>query len=186
MKKDKLTIKAKKEGYRARSVYKFFAINKKYALVRKNDKVLDLGCWPGSWIQALKKLDAVIVGVDITKIQEIPGTIFIQGDITSKQTQIGIKKYAPFDAVLSDLAPKTTGIREIDQQKCLDLSLTALEIAITCLRKNGNFLCKIFQNSDQEIIMQKARKKFHFTKLTKPQESKKHSKEMYLVCRGMK
>jgi 23S rRNA (uridine2552-2'-O)-methyltransferase len=186
MRKDNLTKKAKQEGYRARSVYKLFALNSKYALVKKGDKVLDLGCWPGSWIQALQKMGAAVVGVDVTSMEKLRAAIFIQGDVDEKETQEKIGKYAPFDAVLSDLAPKTTGIREIDQQRSLDLSLLALDIALKSLRKNGNFLCKVFQSSDEEILLKKAEKHFRFAKFTKPNASKKRSKEIYLVCKGLK
>jgi len=186
MNKDKLAIKAIKEGYRARSVYKFFILNKKYHLVKRNDAVLDIGCWPGSWIQALKKLNARIVGVDIVKIKEIPKITFIQGDILKKNIQNKIKKQSPFNAVLSDLAPKTTGIKGIDQQKSLDLSMTALNLAINSLKRDGNFLCKVFQSPGAEKLMKKAKINFHFVKFTKPQASKKHSKEIYLICKGLK
>lgn len=188
--KDRLTLKAKREGYKARSIYKFFAMNKKYNIVRPKNIVLDLGCWPGSWLQALSQLNCRVVGVDINMeaMDEFRkmGVTLIHGNVLEKETQKKIISSGPYDAVLSDMAPKTTGIKDVDQQRSLDLSLTALKIASLTLRPNGNFLCKIFQSPETHKVVDKAKARFHFVKFTKPQASKKRSYEIYLLCKGFR
>src|SRR3989344_8367330 len=175
--KDKITIKAKKEGYLARSIYKLLALNLRYNLIKKKDNVLDLGCWPGSWIQACLKLDCNITGVDLRKI-DIKDIYFIQGDIYDKKVFSKILNLGKFDVVLSDLAPKTTGIKNLDQAKSLDLAYKAFEISKKVLKENGNFLCKIFQSNELNQFVNNVKKSFKFVKLNKPEASKKRSKEI--------
>ncbi len=110
--KDKLTLKAKREGYKARSIYKFFAMNSRHNIVRPRSRVLDLGCWPGSWLQALKQLECSVVGVDITmdNMNEFRkmGVQLVQGNVLEKNIQEKLISLGPYDSVISDMAPKTT------------------------------------------------------------------------------
>lgn len=182
--KDKFTIKALEEGYRARSVYKLIFLNKKYNLIRKNDNVLDLGAFPGSWMQVCLNLQAKVVGVDIKQIISMKGGRFILGDIYEQKTLEKIREHGKYDVVLSDLAPKTTGIN--DQELSFDLSYKTFEIAKEVLKRNGNFACKIFQSNYINEFLIKLRKNFNFVKSVKPEASKKKSKEMYIVCMGYK
>ena len=182
--KDKFTIRAQLEGYRARSVYKLIFMNKKYYLIKKNDLVLDLGAFPGSWMQVCLNLNAKVVGVDIKQIISMQGARFILGDIYDNRTLEKIQIHGKYDVVLSDLAPKTTGIN--DQELSLDLSIRAFKIAKQVLKRNGNFVCKIFQGQGFREFLQELKKSFSFVKSIKPEASKKKSKEMYFVCKGYK
>ncbi|MEA3378302.1 MAG: RlmE family RNA methyltransferase [Nanoarchaeota archaeon] len=175
--KDKYTILAKRKGLRARSVFKLFQINKKYKLIKKGDDVLDLGCWPGGWLKAAKQISKTgkIVGVDLKKIKPIEGVDFIQGDINE------IKVQGKFDVVLSDMAPKTSGIVGLDVERSLDLANIALEKAAEHLKKNGNFIVKVFQGKDFAVYLNKVKKQFKFAKTTKPLTSRKRSKEVYVI-----
>ena len=182
--KDKFTLKALEEGYRARSVYKLIFLNKKYNLIKKNYNVLDLGAWPGSWMQVCLNLEARVTGVDIKQITSMKGGRFILGDVYDIKTLGKIRELGKYDVVLSDLAPKITGIN--DQELSFDLSYKAFEISKEVLRRNGNFVCKIFQSAYLNEFLQELRKNFNFVKSVKPEASKKKSKEMYLVCKGYK
>ena len=182
--KDKFTLKALDEGYRARSVYKLLFMNRKYKLIKKNDLVLDLGCISGSWMQVCSDLKTKVIGVNIKQITSMEGAKFILGDIYETKTLEKIKQYEKYDVVLSDLAPKTTGIN--DQELSLDLSMQAFEIAKQVLRRDGNFLCKIFQGQGYNEFLKELKKSFNFVKSVKPEASKKESKEMYFVCMGYK
>ncbi len=184
--RDRLTIKAKKENYRARSVYKLFELNKKYNIIKKNDKVLDLGCYPGSWLQALLKLDAFAVGVDKKRIKNIENVKFILGDIYDESTINDIIKFGKYDVVISDLAPSTTGIKDIDQENSFLLVKEAFYIAKNVLKENGNFLCKVFQSEKINELINEMKKSFRFVKASKPEASKKRSKEIYIVALGFK
>ena len=181
--KDKFTVKAKSEGYEARSVYKLIEINKKYALIKKRDFVLDLGCWPGSWLQACLEMGARPYGVDL-KDTKIPGAGTLIADVEDDKIFSLINK--KFDVVLSDLAPNTTGHVEQDQYRSYELSCRAFEIAKRFLKVNGNFLVKIFQSGDSEELLKELRKKFEFVKTVKPDASKKRSREIYYLCIGYK
>jgi 23S rRNA (uridine2552-2'-O)-methyltransferase len=183
---DKFSLRARQEGYLARSSYKLIFLNKKYRIIKQNDKVLDLGCWPGSWLQIIKQLKANAIGVDIKQISDIGHVKFILGDIRKKETINKIKSFGKFDVVLSDLAPNTSGNQELDQERSFELSNVAFEIAKDVLKEKGNFVCKIFQSKEFEGFLSLIKKKFNFVKATKPEASKKKSKEMYIVTLGYK
>ena len=184
--RDKLTVKAKKNNYRARSVYKLFELNKKYNIIKKNDKVLDLGCYPGSWLQAVKTFGASAIGVDKKEIAPIEDVKFILGNIYDEKTIKEIIRFGDYDVVISDLAPSTTGIIDVDQEKSFILTKRALEIAREVLKENGNFLCKVFQSERINELVNEMKKQFRFVKVNKPSASKKRSKEVYIVALGFK
>lgn len=177
--RDYYTLKAKKEGFRARSAYKLIQINRKYKLIKKNDDVLDLGCWPGGWLIASKKISqGRIVGIDLKQITPIENVEFVKGDVS----EVSIE--GKFDVVLSDMAPSTSGIIELDVMKSLELAELALEVALKKLKKNGNFLVKVFQGEGFEEFLKKVKKNFKLAKAFKPEASKSKSKEMYIVGLG--
>lgn len=184
--KDKFARKAKNEGFRARSVYKLLQLSKKYRIIEKRNKILDLGSYPGSWLQAIIELGAHAIGVDMRKVENIKDVKFIQGDAFNPGTVEKIKKHGPYDSVISDLAPSTTGIKDIDQENSYLLAEQALSIAKEVLRKDGKFLCKVFQGEGTPILIENIKKSFRFVKASKPEASKKRSKEMYIVAIGFK
>ncbi|RME54246.1 RlmE family RNA methyltransferase [Candidatus Woesearchaeota archaeon] len=174
--RDSYTIKAKKEGMRARSAYKLVQLNRKYKLVGSNDDVLDLGCWPGGWLVALTKITkGKVVGVDLNEIQPVNGVEFIKADVFK------FKINEVFDVVISDMAPKTTGIHELDCERSIDLAEAALSIAKKNLKPGGNFLVKVFQGKGFDDFLKSIKKCFAFVKTTKPEASRKRSKEIYVI-----
>jgi len=183
--KDFYTRKSREEGYYSRSVYKLKNINKKYELIKKGDKVLDLGCSPGGWSQASLEIvghNGLVIGIDITPVKKIKAKNFkfIKSSIEEAEIE------GTFDVVLSDAAPKTTGIQDLDQERSYDLAKTALEIAKKHLKEDGNFLCKIFQGPNYQEFINEVKKNFEFMKTVKPEASKRQSKEMYVVGKCMK
>lgn len=183
---NRLSLKARQQGYRARSVYKLLFLNRKYRIIKKNNKVLDLGCWPGSWLQVITQLKANAFGVDIKQILHLPNVKFILGDVKEGKTISKIKDLGKFDVVLSDLAPNTSGNRLLDQERSLELSNIAFNIAKGVLKYKGNFVCKIFQGKELNEFLNGVKKNFCFVKSVKPEASKKESKEMYIVALGYK
>jgi 23S rRNA (uridine2552-2'-O)-methyltransferase len=184
--KDKFTLRSRQEGYLARSVYKLIFLNRKYRIIHRNNKVLDLGCFPGSWLQVIKQLNAEGYGVDKKQIKNAPCKKFILGDIKDEKTLNEILSLGKFDVVLSDLAPNTSGNKELDEARSSDLSENALEIAKKVLKRKGNFVCKIFQGQEFNNFLNEVKKYFFFVKSIKPEASKKESKEMYVVAFGYK
>ena len=178
--KDHYFKKAKREGYVARSAYKLLEINKKYNLIKRNSRVLDIGSSPGSWVQACLKIGAKeIIGVDIeaTKVQST-NFIFLREDIND----LDIESLKKFDVVLSDIAPSTTGNRDLDIYRSIELSEKAFEIAKEVLKEDGNFLVKVFQGEGFEELLKKIKKHFKFCKSYKPKSTRKESKEIYIVA----
>lgn len=180
---DKYTDKALAEGMRARSSFKLIQINEKYHIVKRGNDVLDLGCWPGGWMIAAKRMGAnKVLGIDLAKIEPVVGAEFIQGSVTESKTTKKI--LGAFDVVLSDLAPKTSGNRSLDVARSLDLTNTALKIAIKHLKPNGNFLVKVFQGAGYQEFFNEVKKHFLFIKTVKPEASRQRSMEVYLLGIG--
>lgn len=176
--------KAKEEGYLARSIYKLLEINKKYNLIKRNDRVLDIGCSPGSWTQACLKLNvSEVIGIDIQEVKiEDEKFTFIKKDIN----KIDLKKLGTFDVVLSDIAPSTSGNKDLDSYKSYELSLMSLEVAKKVLKENGNFLVKIFQGEEFPSLLSEIRKSFTFVKSFKPKSTRSASKEIYIISKEYK
>jgi len=184
MERDKWAKKAQKEGFVARSSYKLKQLNKKYNLIRKGDKVLDLGCSPGSWAQVCLQLGANrVTGVDMKEVKiNASNFSFILQDVYG----LNIKKLGKFDVVLSDLAPSTSGVKNLDAEESISLSNKAFNISRNSLKPQGNFLVKVFQGKGFDDLLKKIKKSFEFCKSSKPTASKSKSKEIYIVCKGFK
>ncbi len=180
--------KAKKENYPARSVYKLKEMDKKFQIFNKAKKVLDLGAAPGSWTKYAKQRignKGIIVAIDLNPLQ-IPishGIIFHQCDILNRDEDfIGLMEdHMPFDVVMSDMAPKTTGIKITDQTRSLELAENAFDIACNFLKKNGIFLVKIFNGPDVSHFMARVKKYFKKVKMYKPKSSRSESKEIFIL-----
>jgi 23S rRNA (uridine2552-2'-O)-methyltransferase len=185
---DKYYDMAKKQGLRARSSFKLKELQEKYSLIKRGNAVLDIGCAPGGWLQIAKKYTkGVIVGVDLVKIKPVSGTFFIQGDITERETLEKIKKKSLFfDVVISDIAPKTTGMRERDQFLSLELSRMSFDMAKVLLNKNGSFAVKTFQSQETVDLFKDIKKSFTFAKRYTPKSTREGSKEIYIVATGFK
>jgi len=183
--KDFYTKKSREEGYYARSAYKLKQLNWRFRLIWRRNKVLDLGCSPGGWVQAALEIvgpQGHVTGVDITHVRHITADnfTFIRADIHEAKIE------GKFDAVISDMAPKTTGVKDLDHERSYDLAHTALEIAKEHLRPGGNFICKIFQGARYEEFLQEVKKSFETYKTAKPDASKQRSKEMYVIGKCLK
>ena len=181
IRKDTYFQKAKKEGYRGRASYKLLQIQQKYKIIKEGDSILDIGCAPGAWLQVAKKLtQGNIVGVDLVKIKPIKGVTFIQGDILEEETQNKIKD--KFNTILSDIAPKTSGIKKIDQELSHDLTEMSFEITKTHLKKGGNFVVKTFQSQKTNELIKEIKKHFKQVKTYTPKATRQGSKEIYIIA----
>ena len=185
--------KAKKEGFAARSVYKLEEADKKYHLLKKGHKVLDIGCQPGSWTQYAAKIvgpGGLVVGVDIQKgnkpIQAGGAKIKILcGDIQQEETLKMVNSINDaYDVVLSDMAPSTTGSKWADQQQSLALARNAFDVAQQFLKAGGSFYCKVFEGEDFKHYYDEVRQFFATTKIVKPKSSRKESREVFVLGMG--
>jgi len=180
--------RAKKDNYLARAVYKLEEIQKKHRLIRPGDRVLDLGAAPGSWLQLTGGIvgpSGRVLGVDLKKIDHpFPSNVVtLQRDIFEQNFLEEIKaQYGPFDVVLSDMAPATTGIRSADSARSALLFEQALHIALATLKPGAHFLAKIFQGSDFHVLLLEVKVHFEWVKVIKPDASRKRSKEIYICA----
>lgn len=184
--------KAFSEGYPARSVYKLEEINKKFGLFSKDAAVLDLGAAPGSWtVYTLRFLNETgkITSVDLKPLDSSvfdPRLVFFQGDMSGKKIRDAVKKCGPYDAVICDAAPSTTGNKTVDTARSSGLVELALYYAKEHLKQNGNFTVKIFQGGAEHNLLTAMRSMFKSAKAFKPEACRSSSIETYLVGIGFK
>ncbi len=182
--------RARKQGFRARAVFKLQEIDEKLQLLRPGARVLDLGCSPGSWLQyAGTRVGAagVLVGLDRTELDPpVPGARLLVGDVMNIDIAELLGELDAFDVVLSDMAPDTSGVRNVDQARSELLFERALEIAEATLAPGGHFVGKLFQGPAFSELLQHCRRHFSNVKVIKPKGSRQASIEQYIVARGLK
>ena len=188
---DHYFIRARKDGFRARSIYKLQEIDRRVRLLKPGQRVLDLGCYPGSWLQYCARVvgtRGLVVGVDARKIFfEFPQHVqFIQADVLKLFPEDLHPFSRLYDVVLSDLAPSTTGIRNVDSARSALLFERAVYLADSLLIPGGHLLGKIFQGSQFDAILRELRTKFRKVRSFKPQAVRKRSKEIYLLAMDKK
>jgi len=185
--------KAKKEGYPARSVYKLKEIDERFHIFKPGDLVLDLGCSPGSWLLYAEKViqpNGKVVGVDLKSITVSAPIIFLQKDIYKlkiEEIQSLLKRNnlpPKFDVIISDLAPATSGVKDVDSDRCLELIKKAFSFIPPLLKKEGSFVCKAFESNDVHFLAKKISSFFKFFKMFKPKATRKRSKELYVILSG--
>lgn len=177
--------KAFAEGYPARSVWKLKEIDEKFHLIGKASIALDLGAAPGSWTLYVSRGGAKkVVACDLnalSKTVQAENIFFVQGDLNEKNIREKIANEGPYDVVLCDAAPLTTGNRIVDTARSENLVEMALYYAENFLKQNGNFAVKIFQNGSQQTILKKMREIFLSAKSFKPNACRSESFETYLI-----
>ena len=183
---DHLTHKAKAENYPARSVYKLMEIQKKFKVLKKGDMVLDLGCAPGSWlIYAAKTVGSTGTahGIDLKEVSvALPGNAMAHvGDIFQMHENIAAPAGKRYDTILSDMAPATTGRKDIDASRSHALCEAALEKALELLGPGGHFVCKIFQGAEFKAFEKAVQQHFKQHRIFKPESCRKSSKEIYII-----
>lgn len=180
--------KAKAEGYVARSAYKLTEIQEKRALIRRGDRVLDLGCAPGSWMQVAEELTGergVVVGVDLQEVRHVfgPTVHTIVGDAFALDP--GVLRGASgnrFDVLLSDMAPSTTG--HGDDHLSVRLCRRVLELAPAVLRKGGTLCMKVLEGEEFPALLKECRGVFRECGASKPAASREVSREIFIWATG--
>ncbi len=183
---DHYARRARDENWLARSVYKLQEIDKKFRLISNGDRLLDLGCYPGSWSQYGIKMvgpKGDVVGIDLTRTDRLsfPTFRFIEGDVLSLDLDRLVREVGPRDAVISDMAPQTTGVRLTDESRSLSLAKRAAEIALVLLKKKGHFVCKVFEGEDLKPFRTEISEHFRQVRVFRPKAVRKRSREVYLV-----
>ncbi|MDI9619811.1 MAG: RlmE family RNA methyltransferase [Candidatus Nezhaarchaeota archaeon] len=183
--------RARESGLRSRASFKLIEIIERFRVVKKGDKVLDLGAYPGGWLQvAASKVGraGLVIGVDIRPIKPLPmsNVITIVGDVCDENTHEKITSAAKgrVDVVLSDLSPKLTGAWPTDVARHISLVECVISIVLKALKDGGATVIKAFQAEDLRILVLKLKELFRDVKLFKPKASKPQSREIYVICRG--
>jgi 23S rRNA (uridine2552-2'-O)-methyltransferase len=177
---------AKKEGFVARSAFKLQEIDRKYRLFKAGQRVLDLGCCPGSWMQYISgKIGQKgrVLGIDI-KTLELPlkpNMGFIRADIFDCEVHLAAQTDPLYDLICSDMAPNTTGIRDVDAERSVQLCEAALDIADRRLRVGGAVLVKVFQGGSQERLIIRLKSGFRTVNIIKPKSSRDESREVFVL-----
>lgn len=186
--KDHYYKKAKDQNFAARSVFKLEEIDHKFKIVKPGQMILDLGASPGSWSQFCSQKigkEGRILGVDLSPVTvKLPNATFIQADLRDLQLEQIFEQHGfsnQFDLVLSDMAPRTTGIRITDQARSMELCELALDVARRFLKPNGHFVCKLFHSDDFTKLREEIKKSFEKFEAVKPDSTRKISKEIFLV-----
>lgn len=191
-KRDYYYRKAKAEEYRSRASFKLKQLNEKFRLIKKGDKVLDLGAAPGGWMQVAREIvgsSGFVLGVDLAKIKDFgPENVkSIQGDFTQKETIEKIKEILPScDVIISDASPDISGVWDIDHFRSMELCRSVLAIAGEILKPEGNFQVKIFQGEHTGEFFGEVKDRFTYAKMTKPEASRSGSAEIYVVGKSFK
>lgn len=187
--------KAKKQEYRSRASFKLLQLNRKFKIIKEGSSVVDLGAAPGGWSQvALEAVGAegLVVAVDLNRIKSFSdydeNFWSIKGDFTQKETLEEIKRtlQGKADVIISDAAPKLSGIKDLDQLRSIDLARSVLDISDNILKYKGKLIMKVFQGEGYPELLKDVKKKFQTVKTTKPPSSRKKSGEMYIVGRGFR
>ena len=183
--------KAKTEGYPARSVYKLKEIQEKFAVIPRRGRVLDLGAAPGSWSLFVLRLCGTgcrVIAADLEPlaISAQPELVFFQGDIFAEELLCRLEAEGPYDALLCDAAPATTGNRAVDSSRSEALVEQALVIAARMLKPGGACVVKLFQGGGEKRIREEMKNSFTAVKAFKPKATRSVSFETFFIGQGKK
>ena len=185
--------KAKQEGYRSRAAYKLIELQQRFRLMKAGDWVVDLGAAPGGWLQVATRVvgpHGKVIGVDLQVIDGFheSNIMLVQGDITAEDTERKIKRLmgGPPHCVISDLAPRLSGIRDADTARCLELNRAALKIATELLRPGGTLLIKSFINNELPAFTLEIKKHFRSVRRTRPEATRQRSSEFYFCAKDFR
>ena len=191
--KDHYFNKAKSENYLARSIYKLEEIDEKYKILKPGMLVVDFGYHPGSWIQYTSKVigdEGRVVGIDIREVNKklsgVKNVRVYQKDIFDIHDLKQLDVEGQFDVVLSDMAPNTTGIKSLDQDRSLNLVESVFNLLPKFLRPGGNFVIKVFDSQNAQNFLKEQKnlfKEFHYLK---PKSTRSISKEFFVIGKNFK
>jgi len=182
---------ARAAGWRSRAAFKIIELDEKYSLFKPGQRVVDLGAAPGGWTQvAVQRVgqQGKVVALDLLPMDEIPGSILLQGDFEDLAVEQEVLRVldGPAELVLSDMAPNTTGHNATDHLRILALIELALDFAGKVLVPGGGFVAKAFQGGTERELLNRLKRDFSSVKHAKPPASRKGSAEMYVVAQGFR
>lgn len=188
--RDEFVLRAQREGYRSRAVYKLKELNERDRFLKSGQRVVDLGAAPGGWTQYAAQVVGErghVFALDLLLMDHFAHTTVIQGDFSSEEVLARLTALlgeAPVDLVISDMAPNMSGVETVDIPRAMYLAELALDFCHHMLKPEGAFVTKVFQGEGFDALMQDARSAFKSVVVRKPKASRPRSREVYLVARG--
>ncbi len=186
---DPYVQKAKEAGYRARAAFKLLELDEKTALLRRGQRVVDLGCAPGGWLQVLVERQAAeVAGIDLLPVEPLAGVHIVEGDVSVPADVDALLAglSGPPDLVLSDMAANTTGHRSTDHLRTIALVEIALDFALQHLAPGGHFAAKVFQGGATKPVLDRLKASFAEVRHVKPPASRTGSPEIFVVAKGFR
>lgn len=191
---DPYVARAKAEGFRSRAAFKLLEIDARYHILKRGQKVVDLGAAPGGWSQvAAQKVGATeaagkVFGIDLLPVETIPGVDFRQLDFLAPEAPQILTEWlgGPADVVLSDMAGNTTGHRKTDHLRIVGLVELAAQFAAEILAPGGTFLAKVLQGGTETSLLATLKRQFADVKHVKPKASRADSSELYVLATGFR
>ena len=194
---DPYVKQAQQKGYRARAAFKLLEIIETEKLLRKGDKVVDLGAAPGSWSQVVRErlagpggvVDGRIIALDLLPMEPIAGVEFLQGDFRDDAVLAQLENLLQgekLDLVISDMAPNLSGVSAADSARIQHVCELAMEFACAHLKPEGALIVKAFHGSGFSQIVETFKTRFTRVVERKPKASRDKSSETFLVARGVK
>ena len=193
---DPYVARARAHGYRSRSAYKLIEIDDRYHLLAPGKRLVDLGAAPGGWSAVAADrtrstdADARVVAIDVLDMEPIPGVIVLRQDFLQASAPAAIRRAlgngVPVDVVLSDLAAPTTGHRQTDHLRTMNLCEAAADFAVSTLRPGGSLVAKVFRGGTEDELLARLKRDFTHVRHVKPRASRVESVELYVVARGFR
>jgi 23S rRNA (uridine2552-2'-O)-methyltransferase len=187
--RDPYVRRAQEAGYRARAAYKLLEIDERFHILKRGARVIDLGCAPGGWLQvALEKGAESIAGVDLLPVDPITSATIFMGDVAEKGMAQKLLDAlgGPPTLVMSDMAADTTGHRQTDHVRTVNLAEIGADFAVANLVKGGAFIAKVFQGGAQGTLLETLKSNFKEVRHWKPPASRPESPETFVIATGFK
>jgi 23S rRNA (uridine2552-2'-O)-methyltransferase len=188
--KDTVYRRARAAGYRARSAYKLTELDDRFGLLRRGAAVVDLGAWPGGWLQFVRERvgpEGVVVGLDVVPVEPLPfpNVHALVGDVRDPADvrRVAVALGRPADLVLSDLAPKLSGVQHTDEARMGELVDATVAALPTLLRRGGTVVMKLFMSSAYDATVKALREVFSDVRATRPGATREASAELYAIAR---
>ncbi|HEV2185715.1 MAG TPA: RlmE family RNA methyltransferase [Stellaceae bacterium] len=188
---DPYVAEARRVGYRSRAAFKLEQLDQRFHLLARGMRVVDLGCAPGGWSQVATRVvgpSGVVVGVDLSPTDSLPGATLIHGDFRDATTAAAIRAALGglADLVLSDMAAPATGHAATDHLRVVGLAEDAFALAQTLLKPGGAFVAKVFQGGAEGELLAALKKSFAQLRHAKPAASRAESAETYVIAKGFR